>query len=126
MKKFFFRPSALPSLFIKRHAGEGLASLVMWLAAGGFLLLMAVKCIPAWTEYMAIKRITSELRTSSETDIKGVRDSFSKRSSIENVTTIGPQDLVIARDGNGWTVGFNYERRIRIMGNALLVFEFSD
>lgn len=108
------------------QVGTGLLSLVMWLACGGFALLMTVKCVPAWTEYLAVKRIVNELNTSSETEVRSIRDSFSKRASIENVTTISPQDLTITRDGSAWKVSFDYERRIPIAGNAVLVFEFAN
>lgn len=113
--------------FRNRQRGLSLTGLVGIVAVGGFLALLGMQCIPAWTEYMSIKRAVKALEDAGASDESELRRLFNQRRSAEYIESIDGRDLVLQRTGStSWTIGFSYEKRVPLVGNASLVFDFSN
>lgn len=109
-----------------RQRGLSLSGLIATIAIFGFLALVAARALPAWTEFMAIKRITSELSTSTASSSSEIRKQFNQKKSADYVESVRGEDLTIEKNGDGWDITFSYEKRIPLAGNASLVFDFSN
>lgn len=115
---------------IKRRQQQGLTliSLLFWGIIIIFLALLAMKLLPAYTEYFAVQKIIKDLgsdpalKTMSNGDI---RDKFSKRAMVDNVTTVKSEDLDISREGGTTVVSVEYPFQTKLVGNISLLVDFS-
>lgn len=109
----------------QNQRGLTLISLVVVMAILGIVGLIAMRSIPAWTEYSAIKKAVNQLENSGITDPSEARKKFDDRASLEYITTLMGKDLKVTKTTRGVKIDFDYEKRIPLFSNAYLVFEFS-
>ena len=90
--------------------------------------LVVIKTIPALTEFWNIKKIVSTMASQGDLRNPGgaadIRKSFDRRAIIDSVTDITGKDLTIQKVGDGYSVSFAYESRVKLFGNVSLLFEF--
>ena len=115
---------------INRHHQKGLTlmSLLFWGVIIIFMALLAMKLIPAYTEFFTIQKILSDI--GNDPNIKSmsngeIRDKFSKRAMIDNIATVKPSDLDISRDGGTTVVSVEYPFQTTLVGNISLLVDFS-
>ena len=112
---------------MRKQAG---LSLIGTLIVGGllaFLFLIGLRAVPAYTEYMAIKKDIANVVHDSDanTSISDMRRDFDKRADIDEIQTIRGADLNIAKSGGAAVISVDYERRIPLFANISLVISFS-
>jgi hypothetical protein len=112
----------------RQQRGVTLVGMLLWGIIIVFLALLAMKLIPAYTEYLEIKRILKDI--GSEEGVNGmsnaeIRERFSKRAMIDNISSISASDLRIGR-GNGRTlITAEYTFQTPLVANVSLLADFS-
>jgi hypothetical protein len=106
------------------------------LSFGGFLLgafllvigsIMGFRLIPAYIESVTIKNVfnaiakDAEMQKASEQEI---RNAFSKRASIDNITAIKAEAIDISTDGGQLVLSASYSVTVPLVANASLVLAF--
>ena len=95
-----------------------------------FFGYMAMKLVPAYTEFMGVSKAMSQLATEDgPKSVTQVRNDLMKKLDFQYVSddTITPQDITIKRTGNASQLNISYDKRIPFMYNIdfLLHFEKS-
>lgn len=112
----------------RQQRGLSMIGLLFWGIIIVFVALVAMKLIPAYVEYFEVKRILNELgkevgdKSMSNGDI---RERFGKRAMIDNITAVGPADLVISRENGQTVVSVDYAFQSPLVGNLSLLADFS-
>lgn len=93
-----------------------------------FAALVAMKLIPAYTEFLEVRKILKDL--GSEVGSKGmsnaeIRERFDKRADIDNITSIKSSDLLINRERGQTIISVEYTFRTELVGNVSLLADFS-
>lgn len=117
----------MPSSRTALHRQQGLSILSLFavMAILGFLVLVGLRAVPAWTEYMAIKKMAFQIESSGVREPLEARRRWDERAPLEYIETIKGADLRITRVARGLKLDFDYDRRIHLVGNAYLVFTFA-
>ena len=93
-----------------------------------FAAIGGMKLIPAYMEDAKIKHILDTIAHDPEMQnapVKSIRESFSKRSSVDYVSVINENDVEISKDGGGISLSASYSVKIPLAGNASLILEFN-
>jgi len=110
--------------FINAQRGVSLSGLIFVLAIVGVLAVFALKVVPTYAEYSAIKGAIVKAKATGGT-VREMQQSFDKNAEINNVSAISGRDLVISRDGGEPEISFAYEKRIPLAGNVSLLIDYS-
>jgi cytoskeletal protein RodZ len=106
-----------------RQDGVSLSGLIMVLVVLALIGVIGMKIFPTVTEFMAVKKAIV-LAKSSGSNPSEIRKTFSNTATIENIDSIGPQELIIVKSGEGYDVSFSYEKRIPLFGPASLLLAY--
>jgi hypothetical protein len=111
------------------HKQSGLSLVGFLLVAGfvGIVLVLGMKTIPAVIEYYIILKNVNAIVKNGE--IKGgtvadYRTAFSKRSVMDEMSSVTAADLDIIKDSNGIEISFAYDRKVHMFGPVSILFEF--
>ena len=91
------------------------------------VLVVGMKMVPAYIQDGEIldvfKAITNDpdMRTAS---IQDIRMSYIKRSSINDINAIKPDDVQIEQNGNGLTLSAKYQVKLPLVANVSLLLDF--
>lgn len=113
-----------------KQTGITLIGFLVVLMVVSFFGYMAMKLVPAYTEFMGVGKAMTQL--ASEGGARSpdqVRSALMKKLDFQYVSddTITPQDITIKRSGNAAELNVSYDKRIPFMYNIdfLLHFEKS-
>lgn len=110
---------------MKFQRGLSLISLIL---IGGLIFVVVVlgmKCLPAYMEYFAVSRALKGLVTSGETtSIREIQSGFDKQAAIDDITSVQGRDLEINKSGNSLSIAVSYERRVPLFNHVSLLFTF--
>lgn len=110
-----------------KQQGFGLLSMFMWLVAMIFVGILALKIVPSYFEYWALKKLVKETAAQSAADTAddaAIRSTFGNRLSINNITRVTTRDLVVERGPQGTVLKLAYSVRQPLMGPASLCLDF--
>jgi hypothetical protein len=113
---------------LKKQSGMSMY-LVMFLfviAGGGSLL--ALKVIPHYLEYSAVKRavITAAASEAGRAGtVSEIRKAFDRAANVDNIKVLNGNDLEIAKDGTETVVSAAWTAKIPLVANWTLVIEFA-
>jgi hypothetical protein len=96
-------------------------------AIAAFLLILGMRAVPAWNEYFAVKRAITEIAANANPQtatVPELRRQFDMRSSVDDISTIKGADLQFSKQGGKIVIAATYERRIPLVANASIVFDF--
>jgi Tfp pilus assembly protein PilE len=110
--------------FINAQRGVSLSGLIFVLAIVGVLAVFALKVVPTYAEYSAIKGAIVKAKATGGT-VREMQQSFDKNAEINNVSAISGRDLVISRDSGEPEISFAYEKRIPLAGNVSLLIDYA-
>lgn len=113
-----------------RHSQKGLSliSLILFGIATFFIIIMFAKVLPAYLEYFAIKRVFSSMAADpqmADARPSAIRDSYSRRSQIDNITSVGPGDILINQHDGRLDLSASYHVEKPIMNNVGIYINFS-
>ncbi|MDZ7655881.1 MAG: DUF4845 domain-containing protein [Sulfurimicrobium sp.] len=92
-----------------------------------FGAILVMKLIPPYLEFWSVQKVIGLMAKDSTLDSmtpQDVRNSFNKRSSIDNITVISGKDLEVAKDRGQTVVSANYSVTVPIAGNLSALIDF--
>lgn len=111
--------------FRRRSAGLSLGGFVMVLAGLAVVALIAMKIVPAYIEFHAVKASFNDMATQSFKSEQEVRRSLSEKFSINYVSSIRARDVDISRANGAYDVSTDYDVMKPIVGNVSFDIHFS-
>jgi Tfp pilus assembly major pilin PilA len=113
-----------------KQTGITLIGFLVVLMVVAFFGYMAMKLVPAYTEFMGVTKAMNQLASEGgPKSVTQVRNDLIKKLDFQYVSddTISPQDITIKRSGNASSLNVSYDKRIPFMYNIdfLLHFEKS-
>ncbi len=106
-----------------QQQGLTLVGLIFLLVIVAMIGLLALKVVPAVSEYLTVKRLIVSSKDAGTTP-REIQAAFDRGADVGYVTSIAGRDLDITRDGNGFEISFAYEKKIPLVGPASLLLEF--
>lgn len=111
----------------KKQRGLSLLGLIV---VSAFLIsaaLVGIKVAPSVIEYYSIVKAIKTIAAGPEgrgtvADIRRAYDNF---AIINNVTSITATDLDVGKEGNDVVISFEYEKKIRLVGNVSLCIDYA-
>jgi Domain of unknown function (DUF4845) len=88
---------------------------------------VGMRAVPVYSEYFTIRKVlqatADELGGSASRPQYG--QVFDRRAQIDDINSIRGADLKVTKEGPSTLLTAEYEKRIALLGNVSLVFEFS-
>ena len=106
------------------QSGISLTGLILVLAVLGVVAVFALKLLPTYFEYGAVKDAIVRAKEAGGTP-REIQVAFDKNADMNNVTAISGRDLTITREEGGVEVSFAYEKRVPLVGNVSLVIDYA-
>lgn len=102
--------------------GFSLLSLVFWGAILGAALLIGLKTVPIINENLTLKKAISYTKNAG--DAAQIKEAFGKYMSANYAQDFSVDDLIIERQNGKMVIGYDYQRKIGLVGPVSLLFEF--
>ena len=112
----------------KSQSGVSLIGVMIGGAVIAALLLVGLKLIPVISEYMGVKRSMAAVvggANPQTATVSELRNAFTKRAMIDDVTTITASDLDITKEDGRIVMSIEYSRKVKLFGNVSLLIDFS-
>jgi uncharacterized protein DUF4845 len=111
-----------------KQKGLTLSGFILWAVIVVFVVLIGFKLGPSYMEYFAIQKqfkAIAEDPAMKNAPRNTIGGHFNMRSAIENIRSIGPEDLEITRDGDKLVIAASYSVRVPLFGNLSACMDFS-
>ncbi|MDO9052808.1 MAG: DUF4845 domain-containing protein [Gallionella sp.] len=99
---------------------------------GAFILVLlsvlGLKLLPVYMQNGEIKQLFTTIANDPEmqkASLRDIRNSYSRRSSIDNITAINAEDIDIDREGDKPVLSASYAVKIPLAGNMSLYLDFN-
>lgn len=112
----------------KKQGGATMLGMLVVGAMVVFVALVVMKMVPAYTEFMSVKKVLRAMQKDSLSGMsnKEIKDSFDKRASIDYIDSVKGSDLNIEKGADGETVvTVDYKIVKPIIGNVSVLIDFS-
>ncbi|HEX5336873.1 MAG TPA: DUF4845 domain-containing protein [Gallionella sp.] len=112
----------------KQQRGLSFAGFIFGAFALVLLSITGLKLIPAYMQNAQIKNLFVTISNDPEmqkASPRVIRDSFSKRASIDYISAIKAEDIVIESDSGKPVLSASYSVKIPLGGNISLLLEFN-
>lgn len=94
----------------------------------GFIALTGAKVVPAYMEFRSVKAAMDAAVSASsgarEASVADIRESLTKRLSINYVESIKAKDIKITKSNGGYRVAVDYQAEKPYVGNIYLLIKF--
>jgi hypothetical protein len=107
----------------QRQSGISLVGLICVLAVLGFFVLLALKIVPTYAEYRAIKNAIVTAKATGGGVVE-IQRSFDASVAAGYIDSISSRDLIIEKVNGETEVSFAYEKKIPLVGPASLLLEY--
>ncbi|MDO8349779.1 MAG: DUF4845 domain-containing protein [Gallionella sp.] len=111
-----------------RQRGLGFSGFIQ----GAFILVLlsvlGLKLLPVYMQNGEIKQLFTTIVHDPEmqkASLRDIRNSYSRRASIDNITAIEPEDIDIDREGDKMILSASYAVKIPLAGNMSLYLDFN-
>ena len=112
----------------RTQRGITLIGFVIVLGLVGFFAYIAMKLVPMYSEFYAVKQAIKGLQQEpgiANRDPAKIQDLFFRRLYISYAENVKPEHVKIERVDGGWTMSVDYEVRKPLMANLDVVGKFS-
>ena len=111
---------------MRKQRGITLMGTIITLAILGFVGIMAAKLLPAYLEYMSVKKIFKTMEQSGDTKgtVRDIRKTFDKLNAIEDIKSVKSDDLEITKQGSDAIVSATWSVRVPMVGNVNACLDF--
>jgi hypothetical protein len=112
---------------MRKQKGITLSGFLLWAIVLVFAGLMGLKVGPAYFEYMSIQKQLKAIISDPGRPINSLRDAqvaFSSRASVENITSLGVNDLELTKDGARVTLSASYTTCVPLIANMRACMDF--
>lgn len=113
---------------MRKQQGVTLSGFLLWSVVLVFAALLAFRIGPPYFEYMTIKKQLKAITEDPEARSGQRRDvelAFSKRSQIEDMTSIQAKDIVISKEGDGIVLSVEYTVCRPVVANIRACMDYS-
>jgi hypothetical protein len=113
---------------IKRQKGATFLGMAIIAGILIFAAIIGMKMAPAYIEFMSVKKVLRAMNQDSLSSMskKEIKDSYVRRASIDDISSVTPDDLVIEKDESGSTVVSVQYRVIKpLVGNVSVILDFA-
>jgi Domain of unknown function (DUF4845) len=111
----------------KQQRGITLISMLFFGIIVVFVALIVMKLVPAYVEYFTIKHVLTDIGNDPEIksmDNSAIRQKFLKRTLIDEIHSIKPDDLEITRAHGATVISADYQFQTKLAGNVSLLVDF--
>ena len=112
----------------RTQGGMTLIGFVIVLGLVGFFAYIAMKLVPMYSEYYAVKQALKGLQQEpgiANRDPAKIQDLFFRRLYISYAENVKPANVKIERISGGWNMSVDYEVRKPLIYNLDVVGKFS-
>ncbi|HEY9400097.1 MAG TPA: DUF4845 domain-containing protein [Luteimonas sp.] len=112
----------------RTQSGMTLIAFVIVLAVVGLFAYVAMKLVPMYSEYYAVKQALKGLAAEpgiADQDPAKIQDLFFRRLYISYAEDVKPEHVKITRIDSGWKMDVNYEVRKPMISNLDVVGKFA-
>ena len=112
----------------RTQGGMTLIGFVIVLGVIGFFAYIAMRLVPMYSEYYAVKQALKGLQQEpgiANRDPAKIQDLFFRRLYISYAENVKPEHVKIERVDGGWNMRVDYEVRKPLMANLDVVGKFS-
>ena len=113
---------------MKKQQGATVVGMLFIAALVGSGLILVAKLVPAYLEFMSVKKILSSMAASGDIKTmspKELQASFFKRADVSDVKSVKPEDLTVSREGNASVIAVEYSIKVPVMANISACMDFS-
>lgn len=89
---------------------------------GAMVVVVFAQIVPTYSEYLSVEKAVNN--AAKEDTVANVKRAFERQATIDQINSIGPNDLEISKNGDKVVVKFAYEREIHLAGPAYLVMKY--
>ena len=107
-----------------RQRGASLIGLILIGIIVVALMILGARIVPAVVEYIAIERAVQKIKNEATT-VRDIQTAFDRHRTIDDITSITPQDLDITKEGDKIVISYAYQKKIPILDNVSLVIDFA-
>jgi hypothetical protein len=111
----------------KKQDGMTFLGLVLMVAAGVFVAIIAMKLTPAYIEFAGVKKAIKTIANNPDFDTMGDKDivtSFNKAAEVGYIKVISGKELAITKTDSGKVVSAEYQVLIPIVANVSVLLDF--
>lgn len=119
--------SKIDRQYLRRDAGIASITLIFWALVLIVSTVAVIKVTPVYYEYWSIvSAVKSQAQnTDAMARSREIRESLIKRFEVADIREIAPDEIFIERDQqNNVLIEVKYARKVKIMGNVSLCFDF--
>jgi len=113
----------------KSQQGISMVSLMLLAPIVAVLVLVVLKLVPVYIEHASVtsvlKNMTGEHAQTFSTPAEVMND-FLKRIELNDVSSVGRDNISITRESGVYTIAVDYEVRVKLFYNLSMVATFSD
>lgn len=112
----------------RNQTGLSLISFVIVMGVIGVFVYMAMKLIPMYSEYYAVRKALESMSQDSATansDPNQVKEAFFKRLDISYSENVKSENVKLVRKEAGWLMTVDYEVRRPLISNLDIVGHFN-
>jgi hypothetical protein len=102
--------------------------LVFYFALAGAAALLGMKVVPAYLDYLTVKKILVSMSTSEELrsgTVQDIRRSFDRRATIDYQKSVTAEDLEVTKEGGETVVTATWQAKIPLFTSWTLLIDFS-
>lgn len=113
---------------MRKQQGATVVGMLFIAALVGSGLILAAKLVPAYLEFMSVKKILNSMATSGDLKTmspKELQGSFFKRADVGDVKRVKPEDLTVSREGNASVITVEYSVKVPVVANVSACMDFT-
>jgi hypothetical protein len=110
-----------------RQRGATFLGIVIILLILGSALYAAIRLVPVYLEYTKVARVLEQVRdeySAVDTNSQMIRRSLEKRWDVEDISSLGWQEVEITKTGDGFDVHAAYNVETPLVSNVYLLAKF--
>ena len=112
---------------MKMQRGVSLIGAILVLGLLGFVGVMAAKLLPAYMEYLSVKKIFNQMDSTGSLNAMSVRDirfEYEKRNAVEDIKNVRGDDLEISKAGGETVLSAGWSVKVPMAGNVSACLDF--
>jgi hypothetical protein len=93
-----------------------------------FTSMLVMTVVPSYIEYFSIKKVLDTMVADpqmQDAKISQIRESYTRRSGIDNITSVKASDLNISRDNGKLTLSAEYHVEKSLFANVGIYIDFA-
>ena len=112
---------------MQKQRGVSMVGILLICIGIVLVAITGLKVTPAYLEYMSVKKAVSGIVQGGEArgTVAEIRRAFDKRAQVDDISVISGTDLEVTKEGNDVVVAFAYPKKIPLVGNVSLYFDFT-